>query len=275
MPGGSGAARRAAMYGADNLSSSALFSGNFINFGYWQEFTPGLISLEERTESQANLYRTVLRRLEIAPTDVALEVGCGIAVGTALALREFNPRAVHGLDLSPDQLDRARRINAELLAEQPDRFVLRQGSALKIPYTGGQFDKCYSMEAAQHFENLAAFASETHRVLRPGGKLAVTTFFMTYPAALAELRELIATIDSGVDIVAPIDSFRDDLLGVGFADVRVHTIGEHVWRGYDAWMEQTEYRDRWARNWLKAYQRGLLDYYLITADKKRLPTKPI
>jgi hypothetical protein len=48
----------------------AVFSGNFINFGYWQDFTPGLISVEERTESQANLYRTVLRRLTIDPTDV-------------------------------------------------------------------------------------------------------------------------------------------------------------------------------------------------------------
>jgi cyclopropane fatty-acyl-phospholipid synthase-like methyltransferase len=267
-PNDSGAARRAAMYGAYDLSSKAAFSGNFINFGYWQDFTPGLISIDERTESQANLYRTVLRHLEIAPTDMALEVGCGIAVGTALALREFNPRAVYGLDLSPDQLDRARRINAELLAHQPDRFVLRQGSALEIPYTGEQFDKCYSVEAAQHFENLAAFASETHRVLRPGGRLAVTTFFTPYPAAIAELRELIETIANGIDVLVPIDSFRDDLAEVGFADVRIRTIGEHVWRGFDAWLGQTEYRDGWSRNWLAAYQRGLIDYYLITADKK-------
>lgn len=268
MPGDSGAARRAAMYGADDLSSSAIFSGNFINFGYWQEFTLGLISLNERTESQANLYRTVLRHLEIAPTDVALEVGCGMAVGTALALREFNPRAVHGLDLSPAQLDRARRINAGLLAHQPDRFVLRQGSALNIPYTGEQFDKCYSVEAAQHFENLAAFASETHRVLKPGGRLAVTTFFLPYPAAIAELRELLETVDNGVDVVVAVDSFRDDLLEAGFADVRIHNIGDRVWHGFDAWMGQTEYRDTSGRNWLAAYQRGLIDYYLITADKK-------
>ncbi|MGH3825691.1 MAG: SAM-dependent methyltransferase, partial [Pseudonocardiaceae bacterium] len=92
------------MYGADDLSSMTIFSGNFINFGYWRDFTPGLISIDERTESQATLYRTVLHRLAIAPTDVALEVGCGIAIGAALALREFGPRAVHGLDLSQEQL---------------------------------------------------------------------------------------------------------------------------------------------------------------------------
>jgi cyclopropane fatty-acyl-phospholipid synthase-like methyltransferase len=151
MSGDSGASRRAAMYGKNDLSSLAIFSGNYINYGYWQNFTPGLISIDERTESQANLYRTVLRRLKIDPTDRALEVGCGIAVGAALALREFGPRAVYGLDLSQHQIDRATRINADLVAQQPDRLVLQQGSALELPYADEMFDKCYSVEAAQHF----------------------------------------------------------------------------------------------------------------------------
>ncbi len=268
MPGDSGASRRAAMYGENDLSSIAIFSGNYINFGYWQDFTPGLISVGERTESQANLYRAVLRRLTIDPTDVALEVGCGIAVGTVLALREFNPSAVYGLDLSQDQIDRATRVNAELVAQQPDRLVLQQGSALELPYAGETFDKCYSVEAAQHFEDLAAFASEAHRVLRPGGRLAVTTFFTPHTTALDELRRLIETIDNGIDVVLAIDSFRDDLLKAGFVDVHGESIGEHVWRGYDAWMDQTEFKDSWGRNWLKAYNHGLIDYYLVTADKK-------
>jgi NAD(P)-dependent dehydrogenase (short-subunit alcohol dehydrogenase family) len=110
----------------------------------------GATVVGERTESQANLYRAVLRRLEVDPTDVALEVGCGIAVGAALALREFDPRAVHGLDLSQDQIDRATRANAELIARQPNRLVLQRGSALELPYAGETFDKCYSVEAAQH-----------------------------------------------------------------------------------------------------------------------------
>ncbi len=267
MPDDSGAARRAEIYGENDLSSIAVFSGNFINFGYWQDFTPGLISVEERTESQANLYRTVLRRLIIDPTDMALEIGCGIAAGTALALREFGPYAVYGLDLSPDQIDRATRVNAELLTQHPDRLILQRGSALALPYADETFDKCYSVEAAQHFEDLATFASEVYRVLRPGGRLAVTTFFTPQAAADDELRKLIPTIDSGIDVVCPIDTFRNDLLVAGFADVRIENLGNHVWQGLDAWIEQTELRDGWGRNWLTAYQRGLIDYYLITARK--------
>ena len=42
----------------------------------------------------------------------------------------------------------------------------QQGSALELTYADEHFDKCYSVEAAQHFEGLAAFASEAYRVLR-------------------------------------------------------------------------------------------------------------
>lgn len=268
MTGEDGASRRAAMYGENDLGSIEIFSGNFINFGYWRDFERGAISVEERTTSQADLYRTVLRCLQIDRADVVLEVGCGIAVGAALALREFEPSVIHGLDLSQDQLGRARSANAGLLAEHLPRLVLQQGSALNIPYTEAMFDRCYSVEAAQHFEDLAAFAAETHRILKPGGRLAVTTFFTTHPAAVDELRPLLETVDNGIDVVLPIDSFLDDLRAAGFTGAQAGTIGDHVWPGLDAWIEQTEYKEGWARNWLKAYHRGLIDYYLVTADKK-------
>ncbi|MGH3882146.1 MAG: class I SAM-dependent methyltransferase [Pseudonocardiaceae bacterium] len=268
MPGNSGSSRRAAMYGEEDLSSLAIFSGNYINFGYWPDFTPGIISVDERTASQADLYRAVVRRMKIDPGDAVLEVGCGIAAGTALTLREFDPSAVYGLDLSPDQIDRAARVNAELIAQHPDRLVLRQGSALELPFADGMFDKCYSVEAAQHFEDLATFASEAYRVLRSGGRLAVTTFFMPHLTAIDGLRRLLENINNGIDVVVTIDSFRDDLLKAGFVDVGVESIGEHVWCGFDAWMDQTEFRNSWGRNWLTAYNAGLIDYYLVTADKK-------
>jgi cyclopropane fatty-acyl-phospholipid synthase-like methyltransferase len=267
MPGNNGPSRRAAMYGDDDLSSITIFSGNFINFGYWEDFTPGRISVDERTESQANLYRIILRRLQIHPTDVILEVGCGIAAGAALAIREFDPRAIHGLDISQHQIDRATRVNAELDTHH-DRLVLQQGSALELPYASETFGKCYSIEAAQHFENLTTFAVEAYRVLRPGGRIAVTTFFATYMTTIERLQQLIETINSGVDVVFPINSFRDDLLAAGFVNVQVDSIGEHVWHGFDAWIEQTEFKASWGRNWLKAYNHGLIDYYLVTADKK-------
>jgi ubiquinone/menaquinone biosynthesis C-methylase UbiE len=91
---------------------------------------------------------------------------------------EFGSRVIYGLDLSPDRLDRATRVISELIAPQSDRLVLQQGSALNLQ---PRRSISYSVEAAQHFEDLAVFASETHRVLKSGGRLAIALFFMTEP----------------------------------------------------------------------------------------------
>ena len=258
MADGSAAAKRAAMYGEVDLGSFELFSGNFINYGYWESVPDRPITVEERTESQAALYRKVVGGLGVTESDVVLEVGCGIGVGAALTLREFRPGALVGLDSSKEQLERARARNEEPLD-------LREGDALKMPFDDDSFDKLYSVEVAQHFDDLAAFAAEAHRVLRPGGKLSLATFFATTDEAPGELRKLIETIDDEIDVVVPIERFRADLTAAGFTDVNVESIGENVWLGFDMWVAQTQYRDTWGRNWLKAYRAGLADYFVVSA----------
>jgi hypothetical protein len=53
----------------------------------------------------------------------------------------------------------------------------------------------------------------------------------------------------------------------GFTGVAATSIGEHVWRYFDRWIAQTEYRDSWGRNWMPLVERGLVDYYLVTAHR--------
>jgi cyclopropane fatty-acyl-phospholipid synthase-like methyltransferase len=263
-----GASLRAVMYGEDDLSSMSLFSGNFINFGYWQDLTPGQhLTIDDRTASQADLYRTVLHRAGVGPSDSLLEVGCGIGVGAALALQEFGPRVITGVDISNDQIARALDVNAATITKYPDRLVFQAGSALTIPAENESFDKCISVEAAQHFEDLAMFAREAHRVLKPAGTLALATFFSCHDGAIDQLRPLIETIDNGIDVVTPIAAFENHLRAAGFVDLRIEAIGELVWHGCDAWRAQTEYSEEWGRNWLKAYKAGLIDYYMVIANK--------
>lgn len=259
-------ARRSQMYGSDNLGALPLFSGNFINFGYWPDpTTTGPITEHQRTRSQQDMYRQVLTHLAVRSDHRVLEIGCGIGVGAALTLTEFAPAEVVGLDLSADQLTRAEQVNDETLRAHPHRLTFRHGSALALPWPRGHFDAAYSVEAAQHFEDLTTFAAEAHRVLAPGGRLAVASFFTPAEHGANRLGELIETVSTGVDVVLPAPSFAADLAGAGFTDVHLRAIGDHVWAGLDAWISQTEYRHTWARNWLRAYQLGLVDYYIVTA----------
>jgi ubiquinone/menaquinone biosynthesis C-methylase UbiE len=260
-------AQRDLMYGQLDLGSLSIFSGSFINYGYWDAIDPGrAITVEERTASQAELYRQVVARLEPHAREELLELGSGIGVGAALVAREFGVR-VSGLDRSDAQLARAAETNDFTLKEMPDRLSFHQGSVAAIPCGDGSFDGVYAVEMLQHVDDLAAVAREAHRVLRPGGRFATATFFAPDGAEQGPLADLLETVASGVDVVRPVGEFTADLTAAGFDEVTETSIGEHVWRQFDQWVAQTEYRDSWGRNWLRCYENGWVDYYLVTAVK--------
>jgi SAM-dependent methyltransferase len=257
-------------YGGQDLSSGAGFAGGFINFGFWPGGDPGRpLTTEDRVRSQQELYRRVLAELRPLDGRRVLEVGCGLGLGCALTLAEHGPARVTGLDLHPDQLERAREANAETLAAHPDRLRFVQGAAGDIPFGDGEFDRLYSVEAAQHFRELASFAREAARVLAPGGRLAVTTFFVPAGAPADTDARLAARLHSyagGLDVPHRLDGFLGDLAGAGFTEVHADSIGASVWPGFDRFLDGVpQMRQAWPRNFLPAYRAGLLDYYVVTA----------
>ncbi|MFB6441645.1 class I SAM-dependent methyltransferase, partial [Streptomyces sp. NPDC056411] len=264
--------RVATLYGAYDLSTVPAFAGGFINFGYWARVphTAGRRLTEaDRVRSEQDLYRLVLDTFGGPRGRTALEVGCGRGLGCALALREYGLGAVTGLDAHPDQIARAREVNAELLdgpARDAGRLEFVLGAAERLPLPDGCVDCVYSVEAAQHFRALPAFAREAARVLRAGGRLALTTFFARTPAAARELPALLPPYADGLDVPYVVDEVAAELAAAGLREVAVRAIGEEVWEPYDRYLaQQAAPRDRWARRYLTAYETGLLDYYLLTA----------
>ncbi|SDD36184.1 Methyltransferase domain-containing protein [Glycomyces harbinensis] len=255
------------MYGELDLSSLAIFSGSFINYGYWDAIDPGReITVAERTASQAELYRRVVALLSPPPGGELLELGSGVGVGAVLVAREF-AAVVSGLDRSKAQLQRAADTNAEALDILSGRLSFHQGSVTDLPWPGESFDGVYAVEMLQHVDDLAAVAREAHRVLRPGARFATATFFAPDDAGETPVADLIETVASGVDVVRPIGDFTADLEAAGFTDVTATSIGDHVWRQFDQWVAQTEYRDSWGRNWLRCYENGWIDYYAVSARR--------
>ncbi len=256
------------MYDADDLGSCCLFAGNFINFGWWNSYSPDLvISLDERLESEKNLYRLVLNHLNIKSVDHILDVGCGKGCGCILALEEFGPQKIQGLDISQAQIKRAKNIYQNFISNNSNKIAFMQGAAEKMPYENEIFDKLLSVEAAQHFTNLQLFVSEAYRVLKPKGKLAVASFFGTLDHSSSLLADLIQTIHDGIDHANSIIMFKEILEKEGFKNIEIINLGQNVWPGYDKWVSQGDLSESWTRNWYVGYQKGLIDYYLITAEK--------
>ncbi|MCE5271155.1 class I SAM-dependent methyltransferase [bacterium] len=104
-----------------------------------------------------------------------------------LALLEGLPPGGRALELAPGRgaLSRAlsaRGWNVTALDFHPENFGPRDGAHIlrgdldrPLPFREGSFDLLVCCEGIEHLEHQYAFARELARVLRPGGRLALTT----------------------------------------------------------------------------------------------------
>jgi ubiquinone/menaquinone biosynthesis C-methylase UbiE len=108
-----------------------------------------------------------LDRVDLEGATAILDVGCG--TGTLLAkLAAERPSArLTGVDLSPAMLERAR-------GKLDRRQAWIAGDAARLPFHSGSFDLALSLSALHFWRDPSAALSEIHRVLRPGGRVAIT-----------------------------------------------------------------------------------------------------
>jgi SAM-dependent methyltransferase len=92
-----------------------------------------------------------------------LDVGCG--AGGFCVLAAARGAAVHGLDVTPAAIERARR-------RVPDGDF-RLGLMEDLPWPDDSFDVVTGFDAFQYALDIDLALSEARRVLRPGGLLAI------------------------------------------------------------------------------------------------------
>lgn len=238
------------------------------------------MSVDDKVTSSLDLYRQVLASLNIRKDDRVLEIGCGRGHGAALALTEFGPSEVHGVDAIDFQINAAGEDNADLIAQSKGKLFYKQGSGAEIPYADGSFEKVYSLEAL--FGPPEQWLAEIYRVARNSARLALSSVFVCNDnvtwkqlakvlAPRESLEKVHAMDDSHAPWVSTIDYVVQKVKDAGFTNVASISIGEHVWHGFHKWVEQAgvaafELDSGIYRRWICAYQQGLCDYYLVTAD---------
>ena len=101
---------------------------------------------------------------------LVLDVGCGIG-GAARHLATQQGCRVTGIDLTAEFVR-----TATLLSERvglADRVTFVAGNALDLPFPPASFDLVWTQHAAMNIADRPRLYGEMHRVLRPGGRLAL------------------------------------------------------------------------------------------------------
>jgi SAM-dependent methyltransferase len=127
--------------------------------------------LSEHWSGPPAMVDRLAEELDVGPSDLVLDAGCGVG-GPARRLRRLVGCRVVGIDLLVAVLREARRRSME----EGSLVAFVAGSAAALPVGDGSVDQVWSLGVVAHLD-VRAFAGEAARVLRPRGILAVTEAF--------------------------------------------------------------------------------------------------
>jgi SAM-dependent methyltransferase len=154
----------------------------------------------------------------LRPGETVVDLGCGGGLDVFLAAAKVGPtgRAI-GIDMTPEMLDLARRNAAQSGANNVE---FHQATIDNLPLADASVDCVISNCVINLATDKRAVFREIARVLKPGGRLAVSDIALRQPLP-PEIGENLLSYVGCIAGAILIDDYRAGLLAAGFDAVQI------------------------------------------------------
>jgi MPBQ/MSBQ methyltransferase len=159
-----------------------------------------------------------------------LDLGCGLGA----TLRSFAQRLpwaeLHGITLVPWQLEQGRQLNQS--CAEAERIALTLADYEHTTFSSASFDAVYAIESScyAHGANKSALLQESHRLLRPGGRIVVADGFLGPGKLRGPQKHIYRKLCDCwvIDTLGEVDKFTCELQRIGFRDIVVEQMQSRV-----------------------------------------------
>ncbi|HXH04959.1 MAG TPA: arsenite methyltransferase [Vicinamibacterales bacterium] len=158
---------------------------------------------------------------ELHPGEVVLDLGSGGGIDVLLAARRVGPSGrAYGLDMTAEMLELAR---ANQRAAGVENAEFLEGDLERIPLPDASVDVIISNCVIDLAADKARAFAEAFRVLRPGGRFAVTDIVWLRPPP-AEARRSIELWIGCIGGALEAEEYEARLAAAGFVDVSIEPV---------------------------------------------------
>ncbi len=161
---------------------------------------------------------------DLSPGEDVLDLGSGSGMDVFYAAMNVTETgSVTGVDMTPEQVEKATTLAAN---NGFHNVSFRQGYIEDLPFDDDSFDAVISNGVVNLSAEKDRVFEEAHRVLRPGGRLALSDIIseQQLPESIKNDADLWAACIGGAE---QIDSYTDIIEMAGFADIEVRENTEY------------------------------------------------
>ena len=159
------------LYDALSTIMEVSTGGDMLNFGFWDESTPHPIDAQKR------LCTMMGDMAQISSAEMIADVGSGILGPAKIWISQYPSLQISSVNVNFSQL----------ASVEPDNISKLNSTARMLPFSNSSLDRVIALESAQHFKPVGDFFSESYRVLKDDGILALAIPTATDDSSLSNL----------------------------------------------------------------------------------------